>query len=319
MRRIIICSRGVYPALAKTSSLIILLLVASYVGAQELQAKITINASQISSKVDKKIFQTLQGALNDFLNNRKWTNETFQPNEKITCNFLLTVSESQESNVFKGTLTVQASRPIYNTAYESPLINYIDNDIIFRYVEFQPIEFNENRVAGSDAMTSNLTAVLAYYVNLILGLDFSSFALRGGDPYFQKAQNIVTNAPGSRDIVGWNAFDGRRNRYWLMENLTNSKYALIHEVFYGYYRLGMDNMLDNPTEARKAIMNTLNLLNNLNTDNPNLMVMNFFFEGKSNELIRIFKKAPADERSRATDLLTKLDISHLNVYKQELR
>lgn len=293
--------------------------VATTARSQELRARITVNASQIGTKINKSVFQTLQTALNNFLNNRKWTNETFQPNEKIACNFLLTINEVQESNIFKATLTIQAARPVFNTAYDSPLINFIDNDIVFRYVEFQPIEFNENRVSGSDGMASNLTAVLAYYINIILGLDFSSFSLRGGDPYFQKAQNIVNNAPGSRDIAGWNAFDGQRNRYWLMENLTNSKYALIHEVFYGYYRLGMDNMYDNPTEARKAIMNTLNLLNNLNTANPNLMIMAFFFQGKSNELIKVFKKAPADERSRAMDLLTKLDITNLNAYKQELK
>lgn len=286
---------------------------------QELQARITVNASQISSKVNKNVFQTLQTVLNNFLNNRKWTNEAFQPNEKISCNFLLTINEAQESNIFKAALTIQAARPVYNTAYDSPLINFIDNDVVFRYVEFQPVEFNENRVAGSDAMASNLTAILAYYVNIILGLDFSSFALRGGDAYFLKAQNIVNNAPGSRDIVGWTAFDGQRNRYWLMENLTNSKYALMHEVFYGYYRLGLDNMYENAAEARKAILNTLNLLNNINTSNPNAMILAFFFQGKSNELIKIFKKAPADERSRAMDLLTKLDITNLNTYKQELR
>lgn len=293
--------------------------IASHLPAQELQARITVNASQISSKVDKKIFQTLQTALTNFLNNRKWTNETFQPNEKISCNFLLTINEAQESNVFKAALTIQAARPVYNTIYDSPLMNFIDNDVVFRYVEYQPVEFNENRVGGSDAMTSNLTAILAYYVNIILGLDFSSFSLRGGGSYFQKAQNIVSNAPGSRDIAGWNAFDGQRNRYWLMENLTNTKYALMYEVFYGYYRLGLDNMYENATEARKAIMNTLNLLNNINTSNPNSMILAFFFQGKSNELIRVFKKAPADERSGAMGLLTRLDIANLNTYKQELR
>lgn len=296
-----------------------MILIPVCLSAQELQAKITVNASQISSKIDKKIFQTLQTALNNFLNNRKWTNETFQPNEKIACNFLLTINEVLDGGVFKGALTIQAARPIYNTAYDSPLMNFIDNDVVFRYVEYQPIEFNENRVAGSDAMTSNLTAVLAYYVNMILGLDFSSFSLRGGDPYFQKAQNIVNNAPGSRDIAGWNAFDGQRNRYWLIENLTNNKYSLIHEVLYGYYRLGLDNMYDNPAEGKKAILNTLNLLNNINTANPNSMILPFFFQGKSNELIKTFKKSPADERSRVMNLLVILDIAHINTYKQELK
>ena len=297
----------------------LLFMAACYADAQELQARVTVNANQLSSKTDKKIFQTLQTALNNFLNNRRWTNESFQPNEKIACNFLLMINEAQESNVFKAALTVQAARPVYNTAYDAPLINFIDNDVVFRYVEFQPIEFNENRVGGSDALASNLTAILAYYVNIILGLDFSSFSLRGGDAWFEKAQHIVSNAPGSRDIVGWNAFDGQRNRYWLSENLTNSKYALMHEVFYGYYRLGLDNMYENETEARKAIMNTLNLLNTINTANPNSMIVAFFFQGKSNEFIKLFKKASADERSRARELLAKLDITNLNTYKQELK
>ncbi len=292
---------------------------ASAIHAQELQAKITVNASRISSQVDKKVFQTLQNALNTFLNNRKWTNETFQPNEKIVCNFLLNISEVSSDNIYKASLTIQAARPIYNSGYDSPLVNFIDEAVIFRYVEYQPVEFNENRVSGSDPMVSNLTALLAYYVNIILGMDFDSFSLRGGDPYFQKAQNITGNAPDSRDITGWRSFDGQRNRYWLIDNLTNAKYALMHDAIYSYYRLGMDNMYDNETEARTAIFNTLNFLNNINTENPNSMGLQFFFQGRARELIGVFKKTAPDEKSRALDLLSKMDISNANAYKQELK
>lgn len=289
-----------------------------YLHSQELQARITVNASRVGSQTDKKVFQTLQIALNNFLNARKWTKESFQPNERIVCNFLLNII-SGENNLFQSSLTVQAARPVYNSSYETPLINYIDENVSFRYVEYQPLEFNETRVSGTDPVASNLTAILAYYVNIIVGLDFNSFSLRGGDAYFQKAQNIVNNAPDGRDIVGWRAFDGQRNRYWLMENLTNSRYALVHDAMYSYYRLGMDNMYDNETEARNAIMNTLNLLNNVNNEAPNSMIIQFFFLGKSNELVRLFRKAPADERSRALEILTKLDVSNANSYKQELR
>ena len=292
---------------------------ASATHAQELQAKITVNASRISSQIDKKVFQTLQNSLNTFLNNRKWTNETFQPNEKIVCNFLLNISEVSSDNIYKASLTVQAARPIYNSGYDSPLVNFIDEAVIFRYVEYQPVEFNENRVSGSDPMVSNLTALLAYYVNIILGMDFDSFSLRGGDPYFQKAQNITGNAPDSRDITGWRSFDGQRNRYWLIDNLTNAKYALMHDAIYSYYRLGMDNMYDNETEARTAIFNTLNFLNNINTENPNSMGLAFFFQGRARELIGVFKKTGPDEKSRALDLLSKMDISNANAYKQELK
>ncbi|HTL07387.1 MAG TPA: DUF4835 family protein [Chitinophagaceae bacterium] len=296
-----------------------LLLLALNGQAQELQARLSVNAAKVGSQVDKKVFQTLQNALTNFLNNRRWTAETFQPNEKIVCNFLLTIAESTADNVYKASLTVQAARPVFNSTYDSPLVNFIDDAVTFKYVEFQPVEFNENRVAGSDPLVSNLTATLAYYVNIILGMNFDSFALKGGDPYFQKAQNIVSNAPDSRDITGWRNFDGQRNRYWLADNLTNSKYALLHDAIYSYFRLGLDNMYDNETEARTAIMNTLNFLNNINTDNPNTMGVQFFFGGRARELIGIFKKTAPDEKSRAAEILAKLDISNANNYKQELR
>ena len=289
------------------------------VAAQELQARITINASRISSQTDKKIFQTLQTSLNTLLNNRKWTNETFQTNEKIVCHFLINISEGLPGNVYRAAMTVQAARPVFNTSYETPLINFLDESFTFKYVEYQPVEFNENRVSGSDPLVSNLTATLAYYVYLILGLDFDSFALRGGDPYFQKAQLIVNNAPENRDIAGWKAFDGLRNRYWLMENLTNNRYTLIHDAIYSYYRLGMDAMYENETEGRNAIMNTLNILNTLNSDIPNTMIMQFFFQGKATEMVRVFKKATPDEKQRAREILMKVDISNANTYKQELK
>jgi hypothetical protein len=215
---------------------------------------------------------------------------------------------------------VQAGRPVYNSTYESPLINFIDENVTFRYIEFQPIEFNENRVMGNnDPMASNLSAILAYYAYLIIALDFDSFSLKGGDPYFQKVQHIVNNAPDGRDVQGWKAFDGQRNRYWLMDNLTNSRYTLVHDAMYSYYRLGLDNMYENETEGRNAIMNTLNLFTNVNTDNPNTMIVPFFFQGKSMELIKIFKKSTPDERSRALELLTRLDVTNSNNYKQGLK
>jgi hypothetical protein len=287
--------------------------------AQELKARITINTQQLGTPADKKAFQTCQAALNNFLNNRKWTKETFQPNEKIVCNFLLTIREAQGGNVYKATLTVQAARPVYNTNYECPLVNFMDENLVFKYVEYQSIEFNENRISGSDPMVGNLPAVLAYYVYVILGMDFDSFSLRGGDPWFQKAMNIVNNAPEGRDISGWKAFDGLRNRYWLTENLTNNRYNLIHDAIYSYYRLGMDYMYENETEARTAILNALSLINTMNNDIPNTMIVQFFFQGKSTEMIRIFKRATPEDKQKAREILQKIDISNSNTYKSELK
>lgn len=249
--------------------------------AQELLAKVSINSSQVGSNVDKKVFQTLQGALTNFLNNRRWTDDVYQPNEKINCNFLLTINQA-EDNVFTGSLIVQAARPVYNSTYVTPLINFQDESITFKYVEYQPIEFNENRVSGNDGLASNLTAALAFYAYVIIGLDYNSFSLRGGDPYFQKAQNIIDNAPDGRDIVGWKAFDGQRNRYWLMENLTNNKYALIHDAMYNYYRLGLDNMYDDEKKGREGVLNAIMQFNTINNDQQNSMIVPFFFQGKSN-------------------------------------
>ncbi|HWK08257.1 MAG TPA: DUF4835 family protein [Puia sp.] len=287
--------------------------------AQELQANISVMANRLPSSVDHKIFQTLQGALRDFINTRKWSNESFQNNEKIACNFLVNISSAGDNNTYQATLTVQAGRPIFNSSYRSPLINFEDASFAFRYVEYQPLDFNENRVQGTEPFAANLTAEFAYYIYMILGLNFDSYSLRGGDPYYQKALNIVNNAPDSRDITGWKAFDGIRNRYWLIENLTNSKYTLIHDAYYSYYRSGLDQMYDKEADGRAAVLNCLNMLNTINSETPNTMVMQFFFQGKANELSKIFQKSAPDEKSRALELLTRLDISNINKYKQDLQ
>jgi hypothetical protein len=287
--------------------------------AQELQATISVIANRVPSSVDHKIFQTLQTALSNFVNTHKWTNETFQINERIVCNFSLNISSALDNNEFQASLIVQAARPVFNSSYQSPLINFMDDNVIFRYVEYQPIEFNENRVQGSEPFAANLSAIFSYYAYTILGLDFDSFSLRGGDTYFQKAQNIVNNAPEGSNISGWQAFDGIRNRYWLMENLTNSKYALVHDAFYNYYRQGLDQMYDKETDARNGILNALNQLNTVNSESPNTMILQFFFQGKGNEISKAFKKGEPDIKSRALDLLTKLDVSNINLYKQDLQ
>jgi hypothetical protein len=289
------------------------------VQAQELKATITVVSNQVGNSVNPGVFKTLQTALNNFLNNRKWTSDNFLPNEKIDCNFLLNLESAGETNVYNASLNIQAARPVYNSSYLSPIINFRDENVTFKYVEFQQLDFNENRVSGSDAAVSNLTAVLAYYVNMILAFDYDSFSPRGGDLYFQKAQNIVNNAPDGRGISGWKAFDGVRNRYWLVENMLNSRYTIMHDVYYNYYRLGMDKFYEDENMARGEIMNVLNLLSNFNTENPNKMINQFFFQGKSTELVKIFSKAPQQDKARASELLQRMDVTNANKYKDELK
>ena len=287
--------------------------------AQELRARVSVLSNQVANNVDKKTFQTLQTALDNFVNTRKWTSDNFAPQEKIDCSFLLNLKSTGDANVYSASLTIQSARPVFNSSYVCPLVNFQDNDIIFKYAEFQQLEFNDNRVSGTDALASNLTAVIAYYINIILGMDYDSFSQRGGDAYFQKAQNIVNNAPEGKDISGWKAFDGTRNRYWLVENLLNGKYTIIHDAIYDYYRLGMDKLYDEEANARIQMLNVLNILNNLNTENPNTMILQFFFQGKSQELINIFSKASPPDKARALEFLQKLDVPNAPKYKEALK
>jgi hypothetical protein len=298
---------------------ILISLICLGVNAQEINAKVNVLYAQIGTSVDKKVFQTLQTSLVNFLSKRKWTNDVFEVNEKIECSFLLNLQSVVEPNVYKGSLTIQAARPVHGTNYLSPLINFIDNEITFRYVEFQPIEFNENRVSGTEPLAANLAAIFAFYVNVILGMDYDSFSPRGGDSYFQKASLIANTSPEGRNIAGWKPFDGQRNRYWLSENLQNSRYALLHDAIYTYYRQGMDNMIPREQDAREQVLNALSMLNTISAETPNLMFMPFFFQGKTDEIIRIFKKGNSQEKARVIDLCARIDISNASRYREELK
>jgi hypothetical protein len=292
---------------------------AAVVKAQELSARVSVLSNRVGSNVDKNTFKTLEKALNDFVNNRKWSTDNFSANEKIECSFLLNLETTNDANVYKGSLTIQSARPVFNSSYNSPVINYQDNDVTFKYIEFQQLDFNDSRVSGTDALASNLTAVFAYWINMILGFDYDSFSLKGGNTYFLKAQNIVNNAPDDRSISGWKAFDGTRNRYWLAENLLNTRYSIFHDAIYDYYRLGMDNLYDHEINARNQILNVLSMLNTFNVDNPNTMILQFFFQAKSQELISIFTKANPSDKSKALDFLVKIDVSNATRYQEQLK
>jgi hypothetical protein len=305
--------------LKKNLVYIILLFFSASAHTQELQGKVAVLAQQVGSSVDKTVFTTLQNQLTDFINKRKWTSDAFQAQEKIRCNFILTIQSVDENNVCKASLAIQAARPVYNSSYQTALINYQDADVTFKYVQFQQIEFNENRIQGTDALTANLPAVFAYYVYMILGFDYDSFSPKGGADFFAKAQNIVNNAPEAKEINGWKSFDGVRNRYWLAENLMNTRYNNIHDVIYDYYRQGLDNMYQDDASARSNILEALSALEDFNQQNPNTMIEQFFVQGKSQEYVGIFKKSSPEERSQAVRILSTLDVSNAANYKQQLQ
>jgi hypothetical protein len=303
----------------KTISITFSIFTFSFANAQELSARVTVSAQQVTNNVNRSAFQTLQTALNNFLNTRKWTKDVYAQNERIDCTFFLNIQSTEEANVYSGSLTIQAARPVFNTAYLSPIINFKDDDINFKYVEFQQLEFNDNRITGSDPQISNLTAIFAYYANMIIAFDNESFAIRGGEASFLKAQNIVNNAPDGRGIKGWKAFDGIRNRYWLVDNMLNTRYAVMNDVYYNYYKLGLDKFYEDENAGRAEILNAINLLGVFNNDNPNTMINQFFFQGKSNELIRIFAKALPQDKAKAAELLARMDLTNANSYKEGLK
>lgn len=303
----------------KSSLFLIVALLATTVYSQEFQAKISVNASRVNTTIDKKIFTTLQNQLTNFFNNRKWTNDTYKTTEKIQCNFVVNLESTGEPNIYKGQLLVQSARPVFGTTYQSAIINYQDIDIVFKYIEYQPIEFNENRVAGSDALTANLTAIFAYYANIILGLNYDSYSPKGGEKFFLKAQYIVNNSPEANSISGWRAFDGLRNRYWLAENLSNTRNNILHDVLYGYYRSGFDKMIADEKEAINSFVQALYKLKTFNQETPNSMFVQFFMQNKMQELTGIFKLGTPDNKTKAIEVLTNLDPANGGKYTEALQ
>lgn len=288
------------------------------VTAQELSATVTIQSSKVDNQVDPKLFSQLQVQLKDFINQRKWTNDNFSLEEKIDCSFYITIESVVSPGVFDAKLSVISNRPVFNANYTSSLLNMQDASFTFKYQLSQPIEFNENRVQGADPLEANLTATLAYYVYVILGLDYDSFSLKGGAPYFSKALNIVYNAPEGSGITGWKSYDGQRNRYVFIDNLTKSGYDPIHQILFSYYREGLDQMSEKPESGKTAVLNALMSMQELTDANTNMMIVPILMQGKFTEITGLFSNADKSIKKQVLATLSSIDIANLNKYKDIL-
>ena len=286
--------------------------------AQELAAVVSLQTNKVDNQVDPKIFMQLQTQLKDFINQRKWTSDVFALEEKIDCSFYITIESIVSPGVYEAKLSVVANRPVYNANYTTPLLNLQDANFTFKYQLAQPMEFNENRVQGADPLEANLTAVIAYYINIIIGLDYDSFAPKAGMPYFNKALNIVYNAPEGSGISGWKSYDGQRNRYILVDNLTKSGFDKLHEVIYSYNREGLDQMADKPEIARAAILNALMGMQEINDANVNSMAVPILMQGKFTEIVGIFGNADKSMKKQLLNTLSVIDIANINRYKEKL-
>lgn len=278
--------------------------------AQEFNASVQVTAQQVEG-TDKKVYQTLQQAIYEFINNRKWSNYQYKVEERIECTFMITITERVSSDEFKGKLNLVLRRPIYKTNYNSVLINHVDNDFDFKYIEYQPLDFDEN------TFTSNLTSVLAYYINIVLGYDSDSYSLFGGAPYFEKAQSILNSAQNAQE-KGWKAFESTKNRYWLIENLMNTTYSPIREASYKFHRLGLDLMTENIENGRTAVSESLELLRKVNRQKPGLFLLQLFLDAKRDELVNIYSQAAPIDKTKAINILKEIDPANSSKYQKIL-
>lgn len=282
-------------------------------GAQELNFQVIINSDRARTQ-ETRVFEDMKVNFEQFINGRTWTNDQFQPNERIKGNILITISDMPQVGFYNATVQIQSVRPVYGTSYESMVLNFIDRNWSFEFLQNQPLEFNRF------SFLNNISSLLAYYAYIILGFDYDSFALRGGDPYFEIANNIVNNAQQS-PRPGWQANPNeRRNRYWLINDIyTSSVYAPIREAVYLYHRRGLDLLTSKPEEGYKNIVKAITLVAEANQQQPNGIFTIAFIDAKGEEVTKILKNAPLEIRTEAVEQLMKIDPNNARRYNDLLK
>jgi len=295
----------------KAGLLLLILLFSLNLRSQELRCNVQVVSQQIQGS-NKQVFQTLQNAIYEFMNNNVWTNHVYTMEERIECNLMFNITEQLSADDFKGTLTIQVSRPVFNTNYNTTTLNFVDNDIRFRYVEFSPLIFDLN------SHQSNLTSILAFYAFYILGLDYDSFSLFGGNTYFANAERIVLNAQNTAE-GGWKPMDdiAHKNRYWLVKDMIDTEYEPVREFNYRYHRLGLDMMDEKVVEGRTEITNSLELLQQVYRKKPDpyMYLLRLVFDAKVDEIVNVYTESYPEERNRAYNILTEVDKPNANKYK----
>ncbi|MCB0580658.1 MAG: DUF4835 family protein [Phaeodactylibacter sp.] len=278
--------------------------------AQELNATVRINTQKLQS-ADPKVFETLESTVREFLNTQKWTEDVFENEERINANFLITIQEELSPTSFKADIALQASRPVYGSDYETPLINHIDKGVTFFYEQFQPLQFSQN------VYNDNLSSVLAFHSYIILGLDYDSYSPFGGEPYFQAAQDILNNVPQAAAAAnpGWRSLDGNRNRFWLIENLLSPRVRPLRQAWYDYHRQGLDVSATDVATGRAIIAAALEQIRDVDQAYPNSMVIQVFTDTKSQEILEIFKRGTPQEQNTVVQVMTRIDASNAAEYR----
>lgn len=281
--------------------------------AQELNARVTINHSQVQG-TDASIFDELQASLTQFINDRQWTSLQFQKNERISCNFNITVTKyDNSSNVFTCKAVIQANRPVYNASYTTTLYNNTDNDFTFEYAQFDQLQFNEEQI------DNQLTALIAYYAYLIIGLDLDSFAPMGGEDILQRCMNLTNNAQ-NLNFPGWKAFDNSRNRFAIINDYLDGAMKPFRQLQYDYYRTGLDEMSTNVERGRAAVTTALETgLKKSHEDRPLSLLPQIWTDFKRDELVNIYKgKGTQKEKESVYEILFAINASQ-NSYWDKIK
>ena len=286
---------------------ILLSMIALGVSAQEFRCSVSINSQQIQT-TEKQIFETMKQTIEDFVNNRKWTTLTFEAHEKMDCNIGLILSERASLTEFKGQLSIQIRRPVYNSNYTTGLFNYIESDFQFSFNESQPLEFDIN------SFTSNLSSAISYYLYMFLGITFDSYALMGDENFYEVARTIAQTAEKS-GYRGWRGTDGQKARYWFMENYTNATYQELRKANYYYHRLGLDMMTKDQDEARRNIMEALRSVQKVHKIRTNLLAVQIFMDVKIPEISNIFTPATDAEKKEIYNIVKEISPINLNKIK----
>ena len=277
--------------------ILLLLFYSSPLKAQELDAQVIVN-SDLVNQTNQQIFKTLERSLSEFINTQVWSSKEFLNSEKITCSFIFNLS-GYINDQFEATLQVQSQRPVFDTNYDSPTLNFLDKDVVFNYQEFQPLFFNKS------SFESNLVSLISFYANIIIGLDADSFALKGGDRFYEQAFQIV-NLAQITSRKGWKPSDGRRNRFWLIDSLRSNSFREFRIVFYSYHRKGLDQMTSNPKMGKIALMKSLQKLEPLFERRPNTFLIQIFFDAKVEEIVNFFREGPKVDFKKTEDILKKI-------------
>lgn len=281
--------------------------------AQELNFKVIINSDR-SRIQNTDVFNQMKASFEQFLNGRSWTNDEYRPEERIKGNMLITINDVPQIGVYNATVQVQVVRPVYGTNYESLVFNFADRNWNFEYIESQPLEFNRF------TFLNNISSLLAFYANIALGIDYDTFASKGGNPFFEVANDIVNNAQQS-GRPGWvqNPND-RRSRFWLINDIyVSSVYAPIREAYYLYHRQGMDLLLSDPDTAYANILEAIRLVAGANKVQPNGILTISFMDAKGEEISQVLKNAPFEVRDEAVKLLLEVDPNNARKYNELLR